>query len=128
MAWSNNNNGTAPVSAFNEAGNQIARLDALWIRANNFHIEGNLMDWRWTLEVIWHELYSDATNANDDLSKNEYIITNRATNKLISIAVNNNNRKALYSMLSYKHSFLKQLQNLVGKGSSYREEDDSDDF
>ncbi|HPE15262.1 MAG TPA: hypothetical protein PLT65_05560 [Bacilli bacterium] len=127
MAWNNSNN-NAPISAFNEAGNQIARLDALWNKANNYHIEGNLMDWRWTLEVIWHELYSDAINSNNDLSKNDYIITNRATNKLISKAVNNNNRKSLYNLLSYKHSFLKQLQNLVGKGSSYREEDDSDEL
>lgn len=128
MAWNNNNNINAPISAFNEAGNQIARLDSLWNKANNFHTQGDLMNWRWTLEVIWLELYSDAVNINDDLNKNNYVITNKATNKLISTAVNNNNRKALYNLLSYKHSFLKQLQNLVGKGSSYREEDDSDEL
>ena len=126
--WKNNNNSDAPVSNFNEAGFQIQRLNESWNKVKLLRTRGDLINWRWELEIIWSELSPDALLTDANWETNEYVRGIRSIDKLISLAVKKNRGKMLYDLLVKKEIFLRGLQNASGKGSSYKETDESIDF
>lgn len=114
------------LSSYNEGMFQIQRLHFLWIDANNKSRSGDLQGWRWTLETIWRELSRDAIEEGqgsvlqlEELKeKNEWFKT---YNELRTKLNNNKTKMDLYEGLQNIEIFLRQLQDLVGKGGKYQD-------
>ena len=105
------------ISEFNEAGYQIARLHYIWSQCNYHAIFGNLLKWKWNLDRAWVELYADAQKKN----KTKYEAELKVLNEKITMA---KNKSELYQALQDKETFLRTLQDDVGKGSKRQEEYD----
>lgn len=108
------------ISSFNEAAFQITRLHGCWTLANSYSRKGKLNAWKWILDVIWRELYANAKrNTNwEEIKKSIKEIDTK-------IARNQFERNKLYKYLIEKEEFLRELQDKVGKGSSYNDDLDS---
>lgn len=102
------------LSEFNEASYQILRLHDYWVDCAKFSRDGNFDRWKWTLDVIWIELCSDAYKKNEERYKKELLICDTMINK-------SKNKAQLYYSLKKKQEFLKTLQDDVGKGSKRSE-------
>jgi len=126
--YNDNSNNSVPASNFNEAGHQINRLHNSWCRCRELRLQGDYNNWRWELDIIWSELNNDALNVEKNININEYFVKIRTYDKLILIALRNGNGKLLYSALDLKEKLLRRLQNISGKGSSYKTTDQRVDF
>ncbi|KKK58987.1 hypothetical protein LCGC14_3038920 [marine sediment metagenome] len=65
---------TKQISRYNEAGMQIMRLHELWLKAELYANRGLLIKWKFILDSIWRELYSDIkrqTNSKDIIKDND---------------------------------------------------------
>ena len=109
------------VSKYNEAGLQIMRLHDLWIRAEHYANSGQLIKWKFILDSVWRELYSDV---NKRLTNPKEIVDrNKEIKESIARA---NSKSKLYCCLNVRHEFLKKIQDEAGKGGVYGEADDED--
>lgn len=100
-------------SKYNEASLQIIRLHELWLRAELYAKRGSLIQWKFVLDSIWRELYTDIlkiSNSEDKISEDSKIKLAIAKCKSKSI---------LYQLLNKRHEQLKQIQEESGKGSIY---------
>ena len=109
------------ISKYNEAGLQIMRLNDLWLRAEFYASRGLLIKWKFTLDSIWRELYADALRHEN---KKGIIKNNIKLKKTISKGKTIN---ILYDSLNERHQYLKEIQDMFGKGGRYVDED-SEDF
>ncbi len=112
---------TKQISRYNEAGMQIMRLHELWLKAELYANRGLLIKWKFILDSIWRELYSDIkrqTNSKDIIKDNDKLKKTISECKTIP---------GMYIALDKRHQFLKEMQDSVGKGGSYMDED-SDAF
>ncbi len=112
---------TKQVSRYNEAGMQIMRLHELWLKAELYANRGLLIKWKFILDSVWRELYSDVKRQNDS---EEVIKDNNKLKKNISEC---KTAPAMYTALDARHQFLKGVQDSVGKGAMYMDAD-SDAF
>ena len=48
------------TSKYNEAVNQLTRLNFLWQSCNELSTSGNLLKWKWRLDAVWRELSASA--------------------------------------------------------------------
>ncbi|KKN59029.1 hypothetical protein LCGC14_0545840 [marine sediment metagenome] len=108
------------VSRYNEAGMQIMRLHELWLKAELYANRGLLIKWKFILDSVWRELYSDVKRKEDVESK-EFIKENNKLKKSISEC---KTLSSMYIALDERHQFLKSLQDSVGKGAMYMDADD----
>ena len=113
------------TSDFNEAKNQIDRLDGLWRDCNRLSCSGNLVQWKWKLDTVWRELSSDAKQKDKLNEKNNFFEQLKELNQ--KIADQKSNPGLLYDALQAKEIFLRGLQDEVGKGGK-RSSDDEDDL
>ena len=102
---------TKRLSDYNEAANQIFRLDNLYQLAGKYSRDGELIKWKWVLENIWRELATDAFESNEYRYKIEIIKHNTEILKA------RNDKSKLYHALNNKEIWLRCLQDEVGKGS-----------
>jgi len=136
------------ISKYNEGWNQIARLSQLWYNCNYYSKKGELDKWRYELECIYRELYTDAIrldgNNADDLKKplrkntknkvkdkEETISWIRGYEEQIKIlnytkkiSIKLKRRSLYYNSLIEVEKYLRQLQEASGKGSKFFESDD----
>ena len=119
------------TSEFNEAKFQILRLHNSWEKCKDYSHSGKLMQWNWELDNIFAELSTDAENedngkeSNRKESKQGYTDKIKKLNELV--AENKKNSEKLYLILRMKERILKRLQDVSGKGSK-RKADDEDDI
>jgi len=106
------------VSRYNEAGMQIMRLHELWLKAELYANRGLLIKWKFILDSVWRELFSDVKR-KDDCEKT--IENNIELKKTISEC---KTMSSLYLALDERHQFLKEVQDSVGKGAMYMDVDD----
>lgn len=107
------------VSKFNDAVFQIGRLNNSWIKCDSYSKAGKLSMYKWELDVIWRELSADARKHKDwDKIKN---IKSKLNNKIANFK---DDKNKLYYYLTLKEEFLRWVQNSVGKGSKYTDEDE----
>lgn len=109
---------TKQVSRYNEAGMQIMRLHELWLKAEVYANRGLLIKWKFILDSVWRELYSDVKRQNDF---EKIINDNIKLKKTISEC---KTAPAMYVALDARHQFLKKMQDSVGKGAMYMDADD----
>lgn len=115
------------TSKYNSAFTQIYRLDLLWKDCNNYSRKGKLKDWNWTLDRVWMELAGDLDNDDERLGKFEVIDKKIkvASDKVILRKTNFSGFQGeLYKLLMEKELFLRRLQNALGKGTAFEENDD----
>jgi hypothetical protein len=108
-----------PISKFNDAVYQIGRLNNSWIKCDTYSKSGKLTQYKWELDVIWRELSADARKHNNWDKIKE--IKDKINQK---IAENQSDRHKFYHYLTLKEELLRWIQNLVGKGSKYGDEDE----
>ena len=115
------------TSKYNSAFTQIYRLDIEWKFCNQLSTKGKLIDWNWHLDVIWRELAGDLSKEDERIKEFKSIDNRR---KLLNdkLAINKNNflkfNKDMYDLLIEKELFLRRLQNALGKGTAFEENDD----
>ena len=137
------------TSKFSSGLNIISRLDELWKMCHKFKREGKYADWNDELDTVWLELARDLDEKeyNDELNEKKEVISkgykskfNEFENKLKSLLPFNDNmrgfskpddgdikrRNEQYKILMEKELFLRRLENFVGKGTAW--DDDEDDF
>ena len=106
------------ISRYNEAAMQIMRLHELWLKAELYANRGLLIKWKFILDSVWRELYSDVKrkeNLTEVMNNNIKLKKTISECKLTS---------ELYSALNDRHEFLKEVQDSVGKGGMYMDADD----
>jgi len=112
---------TKQVSRYNEAGMQIMRLHELWLKAELYANRGLLIKWKFILDSVWRELFSDVQRQSDS---KKLINDNKKLKRAISEC---KKMSSLYTALDERHQFLKEIQDSVGKGAMYMDAD-NDDF
>ena len=119
----------------------IIRLDQLWKNCHSYKRNGQYQKWNEELDSVWLELARDL-KADDDKSKDfESLKTkfeeyNDAIREIGQIQDERpagferltpeqiNNRDKHYKKLMEKQLFLARIENEIGKGTTYDEEDD----
>lgn len=104
-------------SSYNEAGYQILRLHDSWVKCNQFRRHGDFNGWKWELDIIFSELYTDIKNRTK--KGEEFFKKDKEYRELIAKA---NKPNTIYNALFERHNFLKTMQDEVGKGGSYQDE------
>lgn len=114
------------VSTYNQAVSQIIRLDRAWSACNFYSSIGELIKWKWQLDVIWRELIADSKIIDDNIDENKlkYCSKIKEVNNEIGLC---KTKTALYNSLCKKEELLRLLEDESGKGSK-RSSDDEDDF
>lgn len=111
--------GSTETSKYNEAQLQIQRLHNLWVDFKRYFRENDFYYVDKTLENIWIELYPDAKKKK---GKPYFDYIDR-----INIAIKEaKNNQFLLEFLKIKATFLKSLQDAVGKGGVYEDRSESD--
>ena len=127
---------TLRLSKYNTSGFINLRLNDLWIKANNETLKGNYHQWNFILDVIYRELTRDFNK--DSPQEKEFNKINDEIRKLLPLArpftpdfnkktgLSESIKSKQYFWLDKKDVFLRRLENSVGKGSSYKDEDEDD--
>lgn len=121
------------ISKINSAGLQNLSLHELWKEARNHARAGNFQKWNADLDMIWGELFDfdfkskKENNPVEEFNKlNEVIYKLGTLNPPAIIGFSDNRvlddiRAKQYLALLKKHVWLKKLQNIMGKGTAYRD-------
>ncbi len=112
-----NDEQSSEISQYNEASLQIMRLHELWLKAENYASKGILIKWKFILDAIYRELYADIKRKEDC---EEVKVKDFTLRKKIAIS---KTKSDLYVSLNNRHTFLKELQDVVGKGGRYADID-----
>lgn len=124
------------ISKYSSGVNQLKRLDSLWIDVNNHSRNGSFGKWNADLDRIWCELARD-------LIATKYEIRKKALEKIETELFKKGNfndkapegfedpsetiikkRDHQYKQLMEKELFLRRLENELGKGTSFDDDDD----
>ena len=121
------------ISLYNSGVAQIKRLDDLWIKTHLAVQKGELKNWNWLLDRVWVELVGDLIEGDEQTKAREeefnaFRITlgniNRefASGKLSPVAF----QTQFYDELMAKETFLRRLQNKLGKGTKLVDADEDE--
>lgn len=139
MVEEKNSEDEQKVSKYNSGVAIQIRIDGLWKDANK-HSRLNLFEkWNLDLDAIWRELARDIKKDEWEDKKKIYEKFDTdlaATGKFRDFAEDDGfaspeknaleNRKKQYKLLNEKELFLKRLENDLGKGTAYEDEDEYD--
>lgn len=121
-----------PTSKYNSAIDNLMRIGFLWRDAHRHAINGNFERWNSILDRIYLELCGDFKEG-DDKEKEFYAICTKLAkypfkkNSRGFDTLNDNwlsMRGEQYKILFMKEAFLRRLQNLLGKGTAWYDEED----
>lgn len=110
------------ISKYNDAVGSMMRLNNHWISAEYYANSGQLTKWKFKLDSVWRELFTDVIQigkGKKELAKE--IIKENAFHKFKIGNVKNRNK--LYSYLEDRHNFLRSIQDKAGKAGVYVDED-----
>jgi hypothetical protein len=143
--------GITQTSKYNQGVAIIERLDYLWKKVNTYCANGSYSAWNEHLDIIWRELARDLSASDYDNKKNpdgtikeEGYKTkydkldkeiknlggfkddlNETFNKISPEQIKKRNEQ--YKALAEKDLFLRRLENKIGKGTKFDEDDDYED-
>jgi len=126
------------VSKFSSGVNILIRLDSLWKDVNNHSRLGLYSRWNADLDRIWCELARDLKETDYNNRKIEFDkfekdigqtgkFEDNATDgfkPLIPEQIKKRNEQ--YKLLMEKELFLRRLENYLGKGTTWSDEDEDD--
>lgn len=115
-------------SVYNEGYFQIMRLNDCWSKANYYSQTGKLIEWRWILDVVFRELARDVHKKQNGSTLNDFdanpIVKNISElDKKIKTSFLNKKKADIYNSLNKKDIYLRILQEEVGKGGKYVDDD-----
>lgn len=129
MAYGDTDTGSEKVSLFNGGISEIYRLDFLWKDAHTHSRAGLLEKWNWDLDRVWCELAGDIPLGDDREKQFKEMNSKLAQIKQDlfkrKIDLMNYNEK-MYTQLMDKEIFLRRLQQKLGKGSKFVDDDEDD--
>jgi hypothetical protein len=127
-------------SKYNSGVAKMIRMDAIWKDVNRHKRSGEYSKWNEDLDTVWCELTADAKKKNvlkqkskEFNEKNQAIAElgsfNDTSNLSFRVPTNEDNLKRIkqYQKLMDKEIFLRILEEELGKGTAW-EDDDEDDF
>jgi hypothetical protein len=122
------------TSKYNSAVEQLKRIGGLWDKAHTRSLQGDLQGWNKVLDKIWSELARDLTNPDDPQIKkfNNFVVKLGETGKLGHpeikgfSKISNPKANEQYLIILEKEIWLGRLQNKLGKGTSWADEDEDD--
>jgi len=127
-------------SKYNSGVAKMIRMDAIWKDVNRHKRSGEFSKWNEDLDTVWCELTADAKKKNvlkqkskEFNEKNQAIAElgsfNDTSNLSFRVPTNEDNLKRIkqYQKLMDKEIFLRILEEELGKGTAW-EDDDEDDF
>ena len=137
----------AKVSKYNSGINIIMRLDDLWRKVNHFASLGKYASWNSALDRIWCELardlkedeYKDKINKENIKTEGYKSQFDKFDKEIVAIGVFGDhasdtfnkitpeqitNRNKMYTKLMEKELFLRRLENHLGKGTAWDDNDD----
>lgn len=126
------------ISKYSSGINKLMRLNVLWNDANNHSRSGNFIKWNEDLDCIWSELSADLNNTDFETKELEfkafdnYILSigqiedklNDTFNKIDSSKLDNRGKH--YKKLREKEIFLRRLENEIGMGTSYKDNEEDE--
>lgn len=144
-----NFDGDKKISRYNSGVAIQIRLDILWRDANYHARVGQFSKWNCDLDRVWCELsrdiseeeYEDKVLVNGQIKKGYKSQFEEFDGKIFKLgdfkdniadsfekptSDDIKNRSKQYKLLMEKELFLKRLENHLGKGSSFDDEDESD--
>lgn len=107
------------TSKYNDAMLSISRLNDSWNLCKQFISMGNYTKWKFELDKVWLELFPDVLKQKQE--KDKVIFRNKELRKKVALSKNKNE---LYFNLLERHEFLRELQDMSGKGGVYIDEND----
>jgi len=118
-------------SKFNTAVSKEIRRSELWKDANAHSRGGLFQKWSDDLDCIWSELCADITPDKFDKEKEGYekvsfvSLIKDSKSGFKKLSVNDMKLRAeQYNKLREKELFLRRLENKLGKGTAWQEEDE----
>lgn len=128
------------VSKFSSGINILLRIDSIWKDANTHSRAGHFEKWNLDLDNIWRELAADliAKKKYDEKSKIFYEFDEKLakTGAFLDTGMPGfkkpeqkdiKNRSEQYKLLCKKELFLRTVENDVGKGTTW-DDDEDDEF
>ena len=118
------------VSIFNSGIQQLQRIGELWTDAHRHSRQGLLDSWNWDLDRVWCEvaadLNEDKERDNEKIKKSDDI--NLQISNLKSKLASGKMRlkdysTEFYKLLMSKELMYRRLQNDLGKGTAYYEDE-----
>lgn len=112
------------VSEFNENALKIQRLHNLYLDIARYRHNGDLIRERWILETLEAELKFNAKRLDSNDNTN-YLATLKEINSELSTT---KNLYAMHILLIKKEELLREVQQEIGMGTTYKDpsEDDMD--
>ena len=129
-------NNEKQTSKFSSGINQLMRLDQLWKDSNSYSVAGLYSKRNTKLDVIWRELARDLSDKvygerkalfdafDTNLGKAGPFMDNGSDTFNDPSRENMKTRSKQYSILNEKELFLRRLENFLGKGTTWDDEDD----
>lgn len=126
------------VSKFSGAVSALIRVDELWNDTHTHSRQGKYLNWNEDLDRIWLELAKDLSNeiftskkeifdAFETQLKEKGGIYDKAKCDFEDIPQDTiTKRSNIYKILMDKELFLRRLENELGKGTSWEDEDEDD--
>ena len=106
------------TSSYNDAGLQIQRLHNKWVKADYYAEKGKLSKWKFVLDRIWGELFSDVMKETRAYNDKKWLLD--LNFKYKKKVIDATSQDDLYKALDQRYLFLRWLQDYVGKGSVYK--------
>jgi len=139
MAWKENDEDKDKKSKFNTGVSKLIRLDFLWQDASRHARNGSYQKWNEDLDCIWSELAADLKEVDFDKDKKQI---DKFDKEIVELGQLNDKeqqsfgkisdetikkRAKHYAKIREKEMFLRRLENFLGKGTAW-EDDEADDF
>lgn len=106
-------------SKLNDAWLQIERLHNSWLKCNMAIRTGDFKTWKWELDILWLELYSDVMRLKDEPGEIDWSKENMKLKSNIINAFTTKIPEKMYNALFERHEMLKHLQYAAGKSGAY---------
>jgi len=129
-------NSDKQTSKFSSGINQLMRMDQLWKDSNSYSVAGLYSKWNTKLDVIWRELARDLSDKiyeekktlfdafDNRLGKSGPFMDNGSDTFNDPSSENMKTRSEQYKILNEKELFLRRLENFLGKGTTWDDDDD----
>jgi hypothetical protein len=133
-----NNNEEIKLSKHSGSVSQIIRLDSLWKDVNNHARLGLYSKWNSDLDRVWCELARDVKEDtytekkkdydkfDEDLAKTKGFLDKGKEGFQEPTEEEKESRNKQYKILMEKELFLRRLENELGKGTKWEDDDDFD--
>jgi len=126
------------ISKYSSGVNILIRIDGLWKKTHLYAEAGRYMLWNTVLDIIWLELARDIKVDDYATKETDFNVFETGLKELMPFSDDKpsgfrepspediERRNKVYILLKKKQLFLARLENKMGKGTTFDEEDDDD--